>query len=182
MNRKNGFSLVELMMAVAILGIILSVGAPFMNNVTRVKEKQMLYVRMDNSMGKCMEIIKRSFRNAKTIVITSTDEVDLTSSNSISDNKIALKKPYTVTNGAFNIKNDTENITFGYDQTNKTIYVGSDPTDIIADNITKVEYTYSYALNMLKIDITMTIKDTSKPNSTITRIMSDVVQSRMASR
>ncbi len=69
MNKKEninnkGITLVELMVAVAILGIIASMVTPIMNSVSKANRKLNLQIELDNSLGKSIEIIKRTVRRS----------------------------------------------------------------------------------------------------------------------
>lgn len=65
MKNKKGFTLIEVMIAVAILAIIGAMIAPMLQTLNRAHNQEMAVNRIDNSLRKTVDIIKRTARSAK---------------------------------------------------------------------------------------------------------------------
>lgn len=65
MERKKGFTLMELMFAIAILAIIMSMIAPMLNDINKVNERENIVSKLDSNLGKAIELVKRTARASK---------------------------------------------------------------------------------------------------------------------
>lgn len=70
MKNKKGFTLIEVMIAVAILAIIGAMVAPMLQTLNRAHNQEMAVNRIDNSLRKTVDIIKRTARSAKANGVT----------------------------------------------------------------------------------------------------------------
>ncbi|BDU49578.1 PilW family protein [Haliovirga abyssi] len=71
-EKSNGVTLIELLVAMAILVILVGMITPLFRSIGRVNTKQKELNRIDTSIGKSIDIIKREIRGAKNIVVNTS--------------------------------------------------------------------------------------------------------------
>lgn len=64
MKREKGFTLIELMVAVAILVIIVGMITPLMNSITRSNKKAQDINELDLNIGKSIDVFKKAVRSS----------------------------------------------------------------------------------------------------------------------
>lgn len=125
--RRNGFTLVELMVTVAIVAILMSIATGILVNANKINLKAQAEARLDSSLNRTLEIIKRTVRQA---VVDIDPNVMQPSTN---PTETSLTVTLVDNNG------NPFNITFGYSSANGTIFV-DDPSNIIGQNITNARF------------------------------------------
>lgn len=125
--KKNGFTLIELMVTVAVLGIVMSMVVNILSNINKVGVKTSAESKLDNSVTRTLEIIKRTVREAR-IEFEPANLKPVVSGNSLTV-EVFDDPPY--------------NATFVYVPPSSTrsgfIYVNN-PGDIIGENITACQF------------------------------------------
>ncbi len=90
--KNKGFTLLELMIAIAILTILISMLGPMFSSITKANKKSSEITRLDLTLGKSIDVFKRTIRSSKesknsfgNVVGTSTTSgIFLAQGNSIS--------------------------------------------------------------------------------------------------
>ncbi len=70
MKREKGFTLIELMVAVAILVIIVGMITPLMNSITRSNKKAQDINELDLNIGKSIDVFKKAVRSSNVMSTT----------------------------------------------------------------------------------------------------------------
>lgn len=150
-NKEYGFTLVELMVSIAILAIIISMVGPMLSNLNTVNERERVVNKLDSNLGKSIELIKRTARTAKRS--GSTPAIAVTTGGAI-----RMNVPVDEVDASGNLLQSL--VVFRVNGTNLEIGSSNDGTDPvtydkIAENITAYDFKFSRrVLRMyLKIDI-----------------------------
>lgn len=154
-NKEYGFTLVELMVSIAILAIIISMVGPMLSNLNTVNERERVVNKLDSNLGKSIELIKRTARTAKRS--GSTPAIAVTTGGAIRMN-VPVDEVDANKNPTGNLLQSL--VVFRVNGTNLEIGSSNDGTnpvtyDKIAENITAYDFKFSRrVLRMyLKIDI-----------------------------
>lgn len=65
MERKKGFTLIELIFGLAILAIMMSMIGPMLNTLNKTNQREEVVNKLDSNLGKAVELVKRTARAAK---------------------------------------------------------------------------------------------------------------------
>lgn len=126
--KKNGFTLIELLVTVAVLAVLMSMVVSILSNVNKANVKSAAEARLDSSVSRTLEIIKRSVRaSTVNIVPTSLEPTVNTSGDALTVN---MYDPDV---------NGEVQVNFVYNAANGTIYV-NDPSNTIGENIVACEF------------------------------------------
>ena len=136
--KNKGFTLVELMVAVAILVIIVGMLTPLMTSITKSNKKTQDINQLDLNLGKSIDVFKGAVRSSKiieenwkpggtdttgtAIYLTSSTSAALSSSTT-TDSAIVINVPKESSSGS-----DTywdEKVIFYFDSTNKKLMLNS---------------------------------------------------------
>lgn len=134
-NKEKAFTLMEIMVAVAILVIIISMLVPLFNSITKSNKATQDTNNLDLNVGKTIEIYKRAVRNSKSFSTTfggitgvgiyladnNGDKVSGTTARAI---VINVPKESTTTSGSFL----DEKVIFYYNTTEQALYINSTTT------------------------------------------------------
>ncbi len=133
-KREEGFTLIEILVAIAIMGILITMISPILNITTQSNMKEKVINEIDSSLAKSVELIKRTARSAKTTSAVNR-AIQVTTSSAVTMNVPVEVTAETITN---------ETVIFTYNQTARTISVasGTGTTDVIASNVTAAEFRY----------------------------------------
>ncbi len=63
--KSKGFTLLELMIAIAILTILISMLGPLFSSITKANKKSSEITRLDLTLGKSIDVFKRTIRSSK---------------------------------------------------------------------------------------------------------------------
>lgn len=63
--KNKGFTLLELMIAIAILAILISMLGPLFSSITKANKKSTEITRLDLTLGKTIDVFKRTIRSSK---------------------------------------------------------------------------------------------------------------------
>lgn len=136
MVKKNkGFTLIEILVAIAIMAILVAMISPILNITTKSNMKEKVINEIDASLAKSVELIKRTARSAKTT--SSGNAITVTS-----DTEVKMNVPIddeSSTSGAI----IDEAITFRYNSTQRTITAQSGTAgsvDVIASNVSNAKF------------------------------------------
>lgn len=133
MKREKGFTLIELMVAVAILVIIVGMITPLMNSITRSNKKAQDINELDLNIGKSIDVFKKAVRSSN---VMSTTFGGVTSAIYLSNNKNgdAVTGVTTTTAIVINVPKektgstteyDDEKVIFYFDAGNKKLMLNS---------------------------------------------------------
>ena len=70
MKREKGFTLIELMLAMAILVVIVGMITPLMNSITKSNKKAQDINELDLNIGKSIDVFKKAVRSSNTMTTT----------------------------------------------------------------------------------------------------------------
>jgi len=129
--KNKGFTLIELMVAIAILVIIVGMLTPLMTSITKSNKKTQDINQLDLNLGKSVDVFKSAVRSAKTIdnnwVVTGS-AIYLTSSTSAALSSSTITDSAIVINVPKEISTDTyadEKVIFYFDSVNKKLMLNS---------------------------------------------------------
>ncbi len=63
--KNKGFTLLELMIAIAILAILISMLGPLFSSITKANKKSTELTRLDLTLGRTIDVFKRTIRSSK---------------------------------------------------------------------------------------------------------------------
>jgi prepilin-type N-terminal cleavage/methylation domain-containing protein len=135
-EKNKGFTLIEILVAIAIMGILVTMISPILDITTKSNMKEKVINEIDASLAKSVELIKRTARSAKTT--TARNAITVTNSN----REVTMNVPVddeSSTSGA--IKDEV--ITFRYNSTQRTITAQSGTAgavDVIASNVSNARF------------------------------------------
>lgn len=135
MNKKKGFTLIELMVAMAILVIMVLMVAPLMSSISQSNKRTQELNQLDINVGRTIDVFKRAVRSSKpiegtwsvtgsAIYLANKDggKVSTTSSVAIVVN---VPREETVNSGIY----VDEKVVFYYDGTTKKLMLNSTTTN-----------------------------------------------------
>ena len=155
-KKEKGFTLMELIFALAITAIIASMVGPLLTSMNKVNEKETVINKLDSNLGKAVELIKRTARTAKrdAKVTPQIPAIKTSTDGAIIRMNVPIEKNSDITQSLVVFRVNGTNLEIGSSDNNS-----NDPTtyDVIAENITAHNFRYdddSRVLRMyLKIDI-----------------------------
>ena len=109
-NRESGFTLIEILVAIAIMSIMLVMIGGILQSTTRSNEKERIINEIDASLSKSVELIKRTARSAKTV--GTTNAIVVTGGTVVTMNVPTEESDGTIVNTA---------VTFEYNSTDRAI-------------------------------------------------------------
>ena len=132
-KRERGFTLVEILVAIAIMSIMLVMIGGVLQSTTKSNEKERIINEIDAKLSKAVELIKRTAKSAKK---TSPTESGMAIRTSEDKKTITRNVPI----GEDTITDET--VIFQYKQTEKVITAksGTGTEDVIAENISAAEF------------------------------------------
>lgn len=156
-KREKGFTLIEIIVAIAVLVIMISMLSPIIQMTARSNEKEKIINDIDTRLGKTVELIKRTARSAKTIPAASNNGVTIPAiAVSADNNTVTMNVP--VEDGD-NIRN--ERVAFSYITpsaiiTAQTGTVGA--IDVIAPNVSfaRFEFIQNVLTMQIRVDLNRT--------------------------
>lgn len=141
MKKKEGFTLVELIVAIAIFMIVISMIVPLMSTITKSNSRTRELNELDLNIGKTLELFRRATRSSKPIdagwdvtgsgIYLATDKTGATKSSSSATSSTAIiinvPKEKPVNSGSY----VDEKVVFYYDLVKKAVIINStdDTTD-----------------------------------------------------
>lgn len=138
MNKKDGFTLIELMVAMAILVIMVLMVAPLMSSISQSNKRTQELNQLDINVGRTIDVFKRAVRSSKpiegtwsvtgsAIYLANKDggKVSTTSSVAIVVN---VPREETVNSGIY----VDEKVVFYYDSVNEKLMLNSTTTSTTA--------------------------------------------------
>lgn len=161
-KRENGFTLIEIIVAIAILLIMMSMLSPIIQTTVRSNEKEKIINDIDTRLGKTVELIKRTARSAKTKPASSNKGVTLAAIVVSPDhNTVTMNVP--IENGD-NITDAA--VTFRYTSPSGIITAQSGTAgaiDVIASNVSRARFEYTQ--NVLTIQIKVDLNNKNLPEN-----------------
>lgn len=152
LKKEKGVTLIELLVAMAILVILVGMIVPLFNSIGRVNIKQKELNRIDTSIGKSIDIIKREVRAARSVVVTASA---VTATTSIESSKVIITKPDT-TQLIFSLKNyvptRNEKDKAGTSHIVRWLQVNNDPIHL-ANNISDLKFQFTNNIFTIYIKI-----------------------------
>lgn len=174
MEKEKGFTLLELMIAIAILAILVSMLNPLFSSITKANEKAQEINELDLNLGKTIDVFKRAVRSSKTMENafgsggnTTTSGIYISSggsnpsgnpTNSTTGTGIVVNVPKQ--NGTNFID---EKVFIYYDDTNNKLFVNStddpldtdfssigNPTELVR-NLKSVSFTYDENIALMEL-------------------------------
>lgn len=165
MSKNKGFTLLEIMIAIGLLGVLTMLIGPTMSNMLKSNTRIRAITKIDMSLGKTLEIIKRTARGAKTSNLAFTyDGVTTTSPIQVYDEgeTLVINKP-TIVDGSADKYQDTF-IKFRFDSIENELKVSSINTytsddfkneETLAENIDNIKFQYIQGILTMKIIVTV---------------------------
>ena len=195
--KNKGTTLIELMVALVILGIIAGVVARIINNSSKVQLKKASYENIDRSAGRTIELIKRAVRasietgtlglDSRSSFMVYTDTTSTGVSTATSNVAgVDYEEGTAVTVNTSNMGNISL-VTFYYDAANSQILVkdggvtSGSASQMLSENVTSCQFRSDRGINtILTIDIEITVNDRSNStaNGILVKSIKDVAVSR----
>lgn len=165
MSKDKGFTLLELMIAVGLLGILTMLVGPTISNMLKANTKVRAISKIDTSLGKTIEIIKRTSRGAKTSTAEFTyDGVTTSSPIQVYDSgkTLVINKPTIIAGSADSYRDMF--IRFRFDDTTKELKVSStndysestfNTEEVLAEDIESINFRYEQRILVMEIKVTV---------------------------
>ena len=142
MKKEQGVTMIELMVAIALMAILVSMINPIMRSVSKAHKKEETINKIDSSIGKSIDIIKREVRGASLITVSGGGKI------------LTLVQP-------------DNNIIFTIDITNKIVKVG---TAKLATNITDGSFRYEDGILIIYLEVTVNGTTKKIRDAVVTRL------------
>lgn len=142
--RRAGYTLMELMMTVAILGVVISIGSPLMYQATNFWRLTSARYAIQRDVRTSIDMINRFTRQAQsaTVVI-----------DSLSGQPPASRITYQYTNVSGN------NVTMSFYQTGKKLYMSNNGSvTMLSDNLAYIAFSYPRTDDITIISVAMTMQ------------------------
>lgn len=146
MKRERGFTLIELMVAVAILVIIVGMMTPLMNSITRSNKKAQDVNELDLNIGKSIDVFKKAVRSSNNMSnafggTTSAIYLAEYESTNLGDSKTGVTTSRAI---VINVPKEQgvnnyvdERVVFYFDSSNKKLMLNSTTSGINFVGVTK---------------------------------------------
>ena len=144
MKKEQGVTMIELMVAIALMAILVSMINPIMRSVSKAHKKEETINKIDSSIGKSIDIIKREVRG------TTSGGITVSGGGKI----LTLVQP-------------DNNIIFTIDITNKIVKVG---TAKLATNITDGSFRYEDGILIIYLEVTVNGTTKKIRDAVVTRL------------
>lgn len=162
--KEKGFTLIELMLAMALTGILLSMISPLFRGIMKQQETSSKYDKMDKDLIRTTELIKRVVRGSESDPAGTTTAVDVRSkaawatslASSTLGEGVVIRTAGTGTNLT----------TIYYDDANNNIMVNEGTVadftggNILLRNVSSLEFLKNDKSSLLVINIELTIDGT----------------------
>ncbi len=137
MNKKDGFTLIELMVAMAILVIMVLMVAPLMSSISQSNKRTQELNQLDINVGRTIDVFKRAVRSSKpiegtwsvtgsAIYLANKDGGKVSTTSSVA---IVVNVPKEIS--ANNYRD--EKVIFYYDSANKRLMLNSTDDETLSD-------------------------------------------------
>ena len=146
-NRESGFTLIEILVAIAIMSIMLVMIGGILQSTTKSNEKERIINEMDASLAKSVELIKRTARSAKTV--GAKNAIVVTGGTVVTMNVPTEESDGTIVNTS---------VTFEYNSTDSAITArsGADTTgDVIASNVSDANFAFTQGVLTMMIEVNL---------------------------
>ena len=137
MERKRGFTLIELIFGLAILAIIMSMVGPMLNSLNKANEREAVVNKLDSNLGKAVELVKRTARTSKTI--PSRPAIAVNSAGDTVTMNVPIEEDGNIIQSIVIFRKSGKNLQIGSSKD------GTPPTqfDTIAENLDVIEFKYA---------------------------------------
>ncbi len=153
MKRIRGFTLVELMITVALVGILMSVGPNLLLNIFRFWRMQIARVDVNQNARKSLDLVNRTLRQASSSTITVSNRPN--------------QPPYSWIQ--FTVDKGTGPVVgrYGFYQEGKNLqYMKDGSTSTVADNLRYLAFTYPKSDDSGIIAVSMTFEESTYAGQT----------------
>lgn len=143
-QRRSGYTLMELMMTVAILGVVVTIGSPLMYQATNFWRLTSARYAIQRDVRTSIDMINRFTRQAQsaTVVI-----------DRLSGQPPASRITYQYTNASGN------NVTMSFYQAGKKLYMSNNGSvTMLSDNLAYIAFTYPRTDDISIISVAMTMQ------------------------
>ena len=147
-KRQRGFTLIELMIAVALVSVIMSVGPTFLMNLFKYFRLQMARSAVQKNARTSLELITRNLRQA--------------TATSVTISQMSGQPPYswiqfTIDKGAGNARGN-----YGFFQQGKNLmYMKNGSTSTIADDLRYIAFSYPRTDDDSIVSVSMTYEEST---------------------
>ena len=137
MNKKDGFTLIELMVAMAILVIMVLMVAPLMSSISKSNKRTQELNQLDINVGRTIDVFKRAVRSSKpiegtwsvtgsAIYLANKDGGKVSTTSSVA---IVVNVPKEISANNY----IDEKVIFYYDSVNKRLMLNSTDDETLSD-------------------------------------------------